>query len=232
MLSKRFFDDARIQKLSQTGKLLYLFLLLRRGDHDSNVFETTHEHMVNVCGGRGVHVSNVLDQLQSFQLLTYEKIDSFINRIEINRIEMTTKETDGVEKSVSKKQRRKPLEKIALKNSSEALDENVEPSKPTAQDLFDLWNRVRGPLPKAIALSQDRITNAKKRLAENPDLEYWKTVIEKMAASKFCTGKNDSGWRADFDFLLKKDSHLKVLENKYSWEPPKQEQQISTLHRI
>lgn len=85
MVSKRFFDDAKIQSLPQSGKLLYLFLLLRRGDVDINMFECSHDDCVNAAGGRGVLVESLLDRLQSFQLLRYQKVA--INRIEKNRIE-------------------------------------------------------------------------------------------------------------------------------------------------
>jgi len=92
MISKRFFDDAKIMTLPPSGKLLYLFLLLRRGDVESNLFECLHDHCVTACGGRGVLVATLLDQLQSFQLLRYEKIA--LNIKEKNIIENKLKESN------------------------------------------------------------------------------------------------------------------------------------------
>ncbi len=73
MVSKRFFDDPAIQTLPGSGKLLYLFLLLRRGDHDTSLFVCSHEDCVTSAGGRGVLVATLLDQMQSLRLLRYEK---------------------------------------------------------------------------------------------------------------------------------------------------------------
>ena len=105
MISKRFFDDSLIATLSSGGKLLYLGLLLRRGE-ESNTFDrgsgelietsfiASHDLLVRYAGGSGQVVSRLLDQLQSFQLLKYEKINPFINRIEKNRIEKNRKENN------------------------------------------------------------------------------------------------------------------------------------------
>ena len=119
MVSKRFFDDAKIQVLPPSGKLLYLFLLLRRGDVDTTSFVCSHEDCVTSAGGRGVLVSRLLDQLQSFQLLTYEKITP--NRIEKNRIESNRSENNF---SDPEKFIQEPIEKTLLQNPKEKKIKN------------------------------------------------------------------------------------------------------------
>lgn len=83
MLSKRFFDDAKVQRLSSGGKLLFLGLLLRRGDVRSTFIEASYEVLLRLAGGSGQVVSRLLDQLQSLQLVNYE----FFSLIEVNRRE-------------------------------------------------------------------------------------------------------------------------------------------------
>lgn len=119
MISKRFFEDAKISMLSAGGKLVYLMLLLRRGDADSNVFECCHEDVLKSAGGRGNDVSKLLDQLQSFQLLTYEKITP--NRIEKNRIESNRSENNF---SDPEKFIQEPIEKTLLQNPKEKKIKN------------------------------------------------------------------------------------------------------------
>jgi len=81
--------------------------------------------------------------------------------------------------------------------------------------FLNLWNSNCDALPKALALSDKRKLLAGARIKENSDPNYWKDVIERIAASDFCVGKNDRGWMASFDFLLKPDTHIKVLEGMY-----------------
>jgi len=47
--------------------------------------------------------------------------------------------------------------------------------------------------------------------------DAWIETVKKMAASKFCNGTNDRRWKADFDFLLKPETWLKVNEGKYDF---------------
>ena len=43
----------------------------------------------------------------------------------------------------------------------------------------------------------------------------WIEVVKKLSNSSFCNGKNDSGWKANFDFLVKPGTNVKVLEGNY-----------------
>lgn len=87
------------------------------------------------------------------------------------------------------------------------------PSPPAG--LLEAWNRNSGNgLPKAQGMSPNRTAAARARLKERP-LAEWGNIIAKIAASKFCCGENDRRWVATFDWLLKPDTALKVLEGKY-----------------
>lgn len=104
MISKRFFDDHAIINLPAGGKLLYLGLLLRRGE-DPNTFDgpskevidtsfiASHDLLVRLAGGSGQVVERLLMLLQENQLLTYEKMPP--NRIEKKRKESKVKENKG-----------------------------------------------------------------------------------------------------------------------------------------
>jgi hypothetical protein len=109
------------------------------------------------------------------------------------------------------------LHNTTLHNTTEQnrTGESSGDDMPSAADLFATWNNFRGDLPKAQKLTNVRKQSAKARLKENPNLEYWREVIKKLATAPFTSGQNDRGWRADFDFLLKPDTHIKVSEGKY-----------------
>lgn len=88
------------------------------------------------------------------------------------------------------------------------------------RSLAKLWNQHRHPGmpevdPSKLSSASPRYRFARQRLVEQPDLAYWRQVIERIAASSFCRGENNRGWRADFAFLVRAETHVKVLEGKY-----------------
>lgn len=45
-------------------------------------------------------------------------------------------------------------------------------------------------------------------------------AIDNINQSDFLRGKNDRGWQIDFDWLMKPNNFIKVLENKYKSNEP------------
>ena len=93
------------------------------------------------------------------------------------------------------------------------------PPRVPSPDLLDLWNSNCGKLSKATAMSKKRVRSWSLRWGDFPDRGHWEAAIRRLAASPFCNGANDRGWKADLDFLLQPDTHLKALEGKYDFHP-------------
>ena len=104
---------------------------------------------------------------------------------------------------------------------------------PAPARLLETWNQHRGSLPEA-HLTPDRRRASAARLKETPDLGWWASAVDRMAASAFCRGETGRpGWRADYDFLVKPGIAVKVHEGKYDGglpccEPTAQELQVAT----
>lgn len=81
--------------------------------------------------------------------------------------------------------------------------------------LIKIWNENRGQLPEAKGLSEKRLKACTQRESEEPNQEIWVDVVRRLSQSDFCSGKNERGWVANFDFLLKPDTRIKVLEGQY-----------------
>lgn len=93
-------------------------------------------------------------------------------------------------------------------------------SGPTPKDLAQLWNVNRHPAMPEIRIASlksgsPRWVRAKSRLAEEPSLDFWGGVIQRIARSSFCRGENDRHWRANFDWLVKRETATKALEGLY-----------------
>lgn len=104
----------------------------------------------------------------------------------------------------------KDKDKVKVKDKKGGVGGNK-----TQHPLEELWNAESGNLPKVRGLGGQRRKHADARLAEHSDPEYWRSVLARIRASDFCTGRNDRGWKADFDWFVKPETHLKVLEGKY-----------------
>lgn len=110
LISTGFLTDAKVSVLPNSGKLLYLSLLLRCGEDTTNMIECSHDLLTMSAGGRGVLVAKLLDQLQSLQLLTYEKVAT--NIIENKIIETKLKEGKGIQKHSATKELKKTTEEL------------------------------------------------------------------------------------------------------------------------
>jgi hypothetical protein len=85
------------------------------------------------------------------------------------------------------------------------------------EGLLALWNSLRGTLPKALALSPDRRKEAQARIRELPQRAQWELVFTAIAKSRGCNGCNKSGWRASFDYAIKKGTWVRALEGTLDW---------------
>lgn len=81
--------------------------------------------------------------------------------------------------------------------------------------LAVIWNLHRGTLAEVRGCSGTRRGKVEARWKETPDESYWVKIVQRIAKSPFCTGDNDRGWLASFDFLIQPETRHKVDEGKY-----------------
>lgn len=105
--------------------------------------------------------------------------------------------------------------------SSKTEENPPSPFEENLNRLVGIWNENCGTLPRVIANSKSRDKLSKDRLSEEKNLDAWADVVKRIASSAFCCGNNERGWQATFDWLLKPDTRLRVLEGKYDTRSPK-----------
>jgi hypothetical protein len=92
-------------------------------------------------------------------------------------------------------------------------DTKLQIQENSPSPLLELWNRVATNLPKIHGLNETR----KRKIAALEKQGYsqkdWETLFLTANSTDFLIGKNDRGWRADFDFVLR--SATKILEGSY-----------------
>jgi len=90
---------------------------------------------------------------------------------------------------------------------------------PTSHPFFEVWNQNRGQLSEAKALGKGRLAKCRLR-ARDVGKERFLEAVRKAAATPFCLGLNDRGWKTDFDWLIANDTNAaKVLEGRYDTQP-------------
>lgn len=93
------------------------------------------------------------------------------------------------------------------------LELEEDPGMATPAQLALAWNENRGSLPACRELTIPRQKHCRQRLREQPNLDEWAKVIRFMAMDDFYSGrKPGSTWKADFDYLIRPGTRVKILE--------------------
>jgi len=110
-----------------------------------------------------------------------------------------------------------PLQNRTEQNKTEQNKEYSHQASPAdLSPLVEIWNtNTNSVLPKVRGCSGLRRRQAAARWREKPDKLYWLSVIDAILRTPFLVGKNDRGWRANFDFFVRPESHHKILEGQY-----------------
>lgn len=88
-------------------------------------------------------------------------------------------------------------------------------SSESLKEAVKIWNEMAGKcgLAQVQKLTDQRKSKLKARLNSCNGLEGWGLAVEKVSKSGFLLG--DTGWRADFDFMLQEKSFTKLMEGAY-----------------
>lgn len=100
------------------------------------------------------------------------------------------------------------------------VENSIEKNKKTNetipfQKIVDIYNSTCIKLPKVVRLTDNRKKAIKARYMEyEKDISIFETLFKKVNESDFLQGINGE-WKANFDWLLKQQSMVKVLEDQY-----------------
>lgn len=99
------------------------------------------------------------------------------------------------------------------------VDESPKPDPTddkTVQAIVEAWNATPD-VPKVSKLTDKRLRAIKARLKDSGFRENWPAGLQAISRSDFCRGmKPGASWRADFDWFLKPDTLVVLLEGKYA----------------
>lgn len=218
----------RDKNLSLKAKGLLSWFLSNTDDWDYSI-----QGIVANCKENETAITSALDELKRFGYLSitkltpdktnsgrFEYIYNIYERpkqdIEKQDIENLCLEFLSVENQVQRNTEIKNTKKEILKKS--LIDKSIKDIGKTENSLESLfiqkYNKLCTNLPKCLKLTDKRI-KAIKNLLKQYDWMEIEDVFRKANESAFLTGKNDRGWKADIDFLLREDKFVSIMENKY-----------------
>ncbi len=110
------------------------------------------------------------------------------------------------------------LSKKVSKEKGLSKDNPKKPSfgRQQALEAFEAYNAtaLRCGLPQASRMTPDRERKIIARLKDH-GLDGWAKALDSIEHSKFLTGSNDRGWKANLEFLLQASSLAKCIDGSY-----------------
>lgn len=100
------------------------------------------------------------------------------------------------------------------KRKKKNMDSGESSSSGQIDTFLSLYHEICVSLPKVRSVT-DKRKKAIKALLAKVSLEEIKEAFEKVERTPFLKGKNDRGWKATIDFLVKHDNIIKILEGFY-----------------
>ena len=89
----------------------------------------------------------------------------------------------------------------------------------TADQLAKAYITFCPHLTRLLKLTANRRRAAKRLAQSGLDLQTICTAFQRADTSAFLSGQGERGWKADFDWMIREDNLLKVLEGKYDNAP-------------
>ncbi len=203
-LQNTFFADQAIFTLTDSQQLLYLFICCECSKKN--------------CG----EVDLVPEYIAANRKSSVPKIMADLRVLESAGVVVTadSRQSDGDEPSLLPA----TIRNVTNETKRDETNDTHTREAPDAPDVCEIWNLNCSPLPTARETGLARLRHWRNRWREKPDAEYWASVVKRLAASPFCQGKNDSGWRANIDFFLRPQTHVKAMEGQYDAGPGRRRQ--------
>lgn len=183
---------------------------------------TALEHLKST----GEVTSKVTSKYSIITVVNYDKYQAKYAEIdEADDKQATSKTTSDLtsKRQASDKQATTSTDSTDREDSTEGIRESGTCPSPAPSDpvqyseVVTLYNSNCQGLPKVKALTELRRRAIRARWNANKDgaLEHFGELFRKAGKSDFLNGINDRAWIADFDWLMKEQNAVKVLEGKY-----------------
>lgn len=130
-------------------------------------------------------------------------------KVKINSADIEINKDKEQDKEQNKEKNRELNKEISSKSSYDDCTVPLE-----LYLIINSFHSICKSLPRIIKITKKReetIKKAKQTLGEFP----FEQLFEKVEKSDFLTGRTDGKWRCDFDWIMKPENIIKILEGNY-----------------
>ena len=196
-------------------------------------WDYTIEGLVAICKENRTSITNTLNELKDFHYLEIKKIKNSKGQFDYiyNIYEQPRdKKPDTENLCMDNLDMENPVieNQLQLNTNNKVLKNKILNNKLTNNNIIDLYSEICTNLP-SIKKINDKRKIALNKFAKEFTEDEIKQIFNLANSSKFLTGQNDRGWKADFDFILKPDKATAILEGKYSNKTCEPKQPIKAL---
>lgn len=244
-IDTRIWNDAKFNELSQSGKLVFFFLLTHPNLTMLGAMRASIPGLAAEIGTPPEAFAEAFREGLTKGMVKHDEKASFLwltNFLKYNRPESPNvvkswpeafdllpecelktalfQQLKAFVEGLSKAFHEAFMQAFAktLPNQEQEQEQEQEIHKPKVDfDIFlSAWNQNCGDLPKALKLSAGRRKKLSTRIESGLTPEDFTTAVQLCAKTPFLRGENERRWRATFDWLIKNEENLlKVLEGKY-----------------
>lgn len=199
-----------INELNLKGNDLLVYALIYGFSQTDNQYYTgSLDYLAEWCNSTKQGIIKNLESLLSKDLIVKEQLGYNKYRWSTKFNTMVNKVDHDGKQSLPNNIVKKHL--VVDKSTTKA---NKESKEEIVQDFLNLYHTICKSLPKVKSIT-DKRKKAIKKLMNTYTLNDAKEVFTQAEESSFLTGKNDRGWKADIDFILREDKFVSILEGKY-----------------
>jgi hypothetical protein len=212
--SNSLFDNHEFYDFTHTEMISWIYMLSLASKKLSGVITIHWEHLERIGRIKKKDFLAAIEKLQRNHCVRVSSLPTYGSR------------TESVQNPYATQQ-----DKTLHNKTGQDTTCDAPAYAPDAESEFvKIWNSIG--LGQVEKVTTKRRTHMRQRLKENPDLDYWAGVAQKISASDFCRGLvGNSKWVASFDWFITPDAHIKVMEGKYD-NQDRPAGQMSLVERI
>ena len=206
-----------VNELSLSGNDLICYAVIYGFSQDDNFWEGSQSYLSDWLGVSRRAVADILKRLISNGLIAKQEYE--VNKVKFckykaivpNTIRCEDSTQGGSEDSAHGNNNNNKEEKDKSFSKKERIDYDA---------IVKCWNETNPTLSNVRMLNDDRKKQIRKLLASNnATVDDLMKAIKIISMSSFCQGKNDSNWKASFDWLIKdtKSCFSRLFEGVYAF---------------
>lgn len=224
MIDPNIWQSEDFSKLSTLGKLVFIGLFSLADDEGrgrSNPVYLKSTLFPYEEGIRSTDIDKTLSEISSNMSVIFYSCDgsSYYSLYNWNTWQKIDRPTESKIPEYDEKTMQRLFDEHSTNPRRVIVSNRKEDNRKEKEDkrieVKEIYNEYCPNLPQVQKLTEKREKAIDKFLKEFTK-EQFIEICKIANSTDFLIGKNDNGWKADFDFLMRKDKATNVLEGKYN----------------